>query len=119
MNEKTSQILQNLKSITQKEPEDDSPIRSGPIASNLDNDRIYSNLHNDIHLINKDGSKYKGKIFKRRITLKDIDGSNFFAHAYETDDGRWFDRGGLPCARPKILAKQSDTEVDSVDNTTE
>jgi hypothetical protein len=51
--------------------------------------------------------------------LKDIDGGNFFAHAYETDDGRWFDRGGLPCARPKILAKQSDTEVDSVDNTAE
>jgi len=25
----------------------------------------------------------------------------------------------LPCARPKILAKQSDTEVDSVDNTAE
>jgi len=117
MSEKTSQILQNLKSITQKEPVEENT--SGPIASNLDNDRIYSNLHNDIHLINRDGSKHKGKIFKRRITLKDIDGGNFFAHAYETDDGRWFDRGGLPCARPKILAKQSDTEVDSVDNTAE
>ena len=87
MNEKTSQILQNLKSITQKEPVEENT--SGSIASNLDNDRIYSNLHNDIHLINKDGSKYKGKIFKRRITLKDIDGGNFFAHAYETDDGRY------------------------------
>ena len=51
------------------------------------------------------------------VTLKDIDGGNFFAHAYETDDGRWFDRAGLPCDKPKILAKQSDTEVDSGSDT--
>ena len=115
MSEKTKQILENLKSITQKEPEEDKSV--GPIASNLDGDRIYSSLYNDIHLINVDGSTYKGKIYKRRITLKDIDGGNFFAHAYETDDGRWFDRAGLPCDKPKILAKQSDTEVDSGNDT--
>ena len=115
MSEKTKQILENLKSSTQKGPEEDKSV--GPIASNLDRDRIYSNLNNHIHLINRDGSKYRGKIFKRRITLTGIDGDNFFAHAYETDDGRWFDRAGLPCAKPKILAKQSDIEVDSGNDT--
>ena len=114
MSEKTSQLLENLKSIRQKEPENESA--AVPLASNVDRDRIYGNLNNDIHLINRDGSKYRGKIFKRRITLTGINGDNFFAHAYETADGRWFDRAGLPCAKPKTLAKQSDTEEDSGDD---
>jgi len=114
MSEKTSQILENLKNIRQTEPEETSS--SGPIASNLDADRIYGSINNTIHLINRDGSKHKGKIFKRRITLKDIDGGNFFAHAYETDDGRWFDRAGLPCAKPSTVVKQSTEEADAGDN---
>lgn len=115
MSEKTKQLLENLKSITQKDPVD-SDVNKGPIASNMDADRIYGGFNNAVHLINRDGSRHKGKIFKRRITLTDLEGNNFFAHAFETDDGRWFDRAGLPCAKPKTLAKQSDTEEDSGDD---
>lgn len=114
MSEKTSQLLENLKSIRQKEPENESA--TVPLASNVDRDRIYSNLNNHIHLINRDGSKYRGKIFKRRITLTGINGDNFFAHAYETADGRWFDRSGLPCAKPGTVVTQSDEEVDQGDD---
>ena len=70
MSEKTSQLLENLKSIRQK----------------------------------------------RRITLTGINGDNFFAHAYETADGRWFDRSGLPCAKPGTVVTQSDEEVDQGDD---
>lgn len=115
MSEKTKQLLENLKSITQKDPVD-SDVNKGPIASNLDADRIYGSINNTVHLINKDGSKYRNKIYKRRITLKGIDGANFFSHAYETEDERWFDRAGLPCAKPTTLVKQSTEEVDSGDD---
>lgn len=115
MSEKTKQLLENLKAISQKEPDQNSdPVM--PIASNLDNDRIYGSINNTVHLVNKDGSKYRNKIYKRRITLKGIDGANFFSHAYETEDGRWFDRAGLPCAKPTTLVKQSIEEVDSGDD---
>lgn len=108
MSEKSKQILENLKAITQKEPEE---TVTGPIASNLGNDRIYGDINGKVHLVNADGSTYRGKIDKRRITEKGIDGNNFFNHVYETADGRWFDRCGMPCAKPKTLVKQSDNEV--------
>ena len=108
MSEKSKKILENLKAITQKENND--PVV--PIASNMDNDRIYGGFNDAIHLINRDGSRYHGKIFKRRITQQGIDGANFFSHCFETADGRWFDRAGLPCAKPSTLVKQSDNEVD-------
>lgn len=110
MSEKTKQILENLKSITQKDAEDDTS--SGPIASNVGGDRIYSNLNNNLHLINQDGSKYKGKIFKRRTVVKGLDGNNFFSYVYETDDNRWFNRVGLPIPKPNNIVKQSDNEVE-------
>ena len=43
---------------------EDKPVY---IVSNMDNDRIYSNLYGHIRLVNKDGTTYKGKISKRRI----------------------------------------------------
>lgn len=115
MSEKTKQLLENLKAIRQKEPEDDVST-SGPIASNMGADRIYGSINNTVHLVNQDGSTYKGKIDKRRITVKGIDGNNFFSYVYETADGRWFDRTGLPCAKPNTLVKQSDEEVTENDN---
>ena len=115
MSEKTKQILENLRTIVQKEPVED-PTTQGAIASNMGGDRIYGSINNTIHLINADGSKYKGKIDKRRITVKGIDGANFFSHVYETADGRWFDRTGLPCAKPTTLVKQSENEIVETDN---
>lgn len=107
MSEKTKQLLENLKAIRQKEPEEDQ-THTGPIASNLGADRIYGSITGRVYLVNQDGSNYKGKIEKRRITEKGIDGNNFFSHVYETADGRWFDRAGLPCAKPTTLTKQSE-----------
>jgi len=37
-------------------------------------------------------------------------------HAYETADGRWFDRSGLPCAKPGTVVTQSDEEADQGDD---
>ena len=80
------------------------------IVSNLGGDRIYGNLFGDKRLVNQDGTTYKGKIFKRRITVKDIDGSNYFSHVYQTEDNRWFNKGGLPIKKPTNMVKQSDNE---------
>ena len=30
-----------------------------------------------------------------------MDGNNFRSYAYETQDGRWFDRAGMPIDKPK------------------
>ena len=109
MSEKSKQILENLKAITQKEPEE---TVTGPIASNLGNDRIYGDINGKVHLVNADGSTYRGKIFKRRTVVKGLDGNNFFSYVYETDDNRWFNRVGLPIPKPNNIVKQSDNEVD-------
>ena len=65
-------------------------------------DRIYGS-DNTRRLIQKDGSVYQGTITKRRIIVKGIDGNNFSSHVYETADGRWFDRGGMPIEKPNNL----------------
>ena len=74
-------------------------------------DRIYkmSGASEDVELINKDSTLYKGKIHRRRITeTNQLDGTNFFSVAYETADGRWFDRTGFPITKPSTLAKDAD-----------
>ena len=80
------------------------------VVSNLGADRIYGNLFGDVRLINEDGTTYKGKIFKRRITVKNIDNSNYFSFVYETEDNRFFNKGGLPIKKPTNMVKQSDNE---------
>ena len=75
-------------------------------------DRIYGDKTN-MRLIQKDGTVYKGALNKRRIFIKGHDGNNFTSHVYETADGRWFDRGGMPIDKPKNLdtrKKQEDEE---------
>ena len=78
-------------------------------------DRIYKmpGASEDVELINKDSTKYNGRIHRRRITEQSIDGSNFFGVAYETADGRWFDRTGFPIAKPSTLAKDADDTSES------
>ena len=74
-------------------------------------DRIYkmSGASEDVELINKDSTLYKGKIHRRRITeTNQLDSTNFFSVAYETADGRWFDRTGFPITKPSTLAKDAD-----------
>jgi PKD repeat protein len=59
-------------------------------------DRIYTNLHKDLELINKDGTEYSGRIDKRTIKLDD----GTLGHVMVTTDDRWFDRCGMPIDKP-------------------
>jgi hypothetical protein len=74
-------------------------------------DRLYQlGVTEAVELINKDSTRYRGKIYRRRITLQNIDGQNFFAIAYESADGRWFDNAGMPIKKPNQISKDLDQE---------
>ena len=62
-------------------------------------DRIYSNLHKSLTLIQKNGSIYQGKIDKKSIKL--LDGTLSFV--YVTADNRWFDKQGMTITKPTNL----------------
>ena len=107
MESKTKKLLDNLKQITKpkkREPKVDvisnrygEDSKGRPIYI----DRIYGGIYGQVNLINKNCTEYKGKIYKRSITVKGMDGNNFRSYAYETQDGRWFDRAGMPIDKPK------------------
>ena len=62
-------------------------------------DRIYSNLHKSLTLIQKNGSEYEGRIDKKSIKL--LDGT--LGHVYVTADNRWFEKQGMPISKPTNL----------------
>jgi len=77
-------------------------------------DRLYQlGVTDAVELINKDSSKYRGRVYRRRITLQNAEGQNFFAVAYESADGRWFDNCGMPIKKPTNINK--DLEEESLD----
>jgi hypothetical protein len=108
MSEKSKQLLENLKAITKKAEPDNEAIRYDHIFSNLDGDRIYGSINGKIELVNRDNSTYRGKINKRSTTVKGLDGNNFRSYVYETADGRWFDRAGMPIKKPTNLVGDKD-----------
>ena len=74
-------------------------------------DRLYQiGVTESLELINKDSTRYKGKIHRRRISLQNTEGQNFFAVAYESADGRWFDNAGMPIKKPNQIIKENDEE---------
>ena len=80
-------------------------------------DRVYGTLWNDGHLVQKDGSTYTGKLYrKRRLSIRKdpVTGekSNFYSACTSTADGRWFDNCGFPIEAPEKLEpeKQPDPE---------
>ena len=75
-------------------------------------DRIYQlGVTEAVELINKDSTRYRGKIYRRRITVQDTtENKNFFATAYESADGRWFDNAGMPTKKPETISKDLDQE---------
>jgi hypothetical protein len=80
-------------------------------------DRVYGTLWNDGHLVQKDGSTYGGKLYRKRRLLirKDpVTGekSNFYSACTSTADDRWFDNTGFPIEAPDKLEpeKQPDPE---------
>ncbi len=73
------------------------------VVSNFINDkwidRLYQKLNGKVYLIQNDGTEYKGA-----IKTKKFSGKTFSF----TEDGRWFDRSGLPVAKPS----EADTKVE-------
>tara|TARA_B110000211_G_C13542660_1_gene320085 strand:- start:92 stop:358 length:267 start_codon:yes stop_codon:yes gene_type:complete len=76
--------------------------KTNTVSTSLENVQVFSNCatgvwidriyklaagSQEVELINKDSTKYTGRIHRRRITEQSIDGSNFFSVAYETADG--------------------------------
>ena len=60
-------------------------------------DRIYGDPFGSVYLIQQDYTRYEGKITKKSITIQStVDGRNMKSFVYITDDGRWFDRAGIP-----------------------
>jgi hypothetical protein len=82
----------------------------GPGGTSID--RLYGSPASggDMRLINKDFTDYQGKIHKRALSKKGLDGSRFRSYCYVTDDNRWFDRSGMPINKPDDLLKESNSE---------
>ena len=79
-------------------------------------DRVYGSLFDD-HLLQKDGTVYNGKLYRKRrlMTRRDPftgEKSNFFSPCASTADGRWFNNMGFPIDPPEKLEpeKQPDPE---------
>lgn len=122
----TQQLLDNLKSIQSKSEDNESTPRmnfNAPTRPPVSNqygedengnpiyiDRIYGNLNGNIRLVQKDGSEYRGKINKRSIMVKDTNGDRFRSYVYETADGRWFNKGGMPIEEPKRIVKETEQQ---------
>ena len=122
------QLLENLKNITKKPEKKELPstnmfyldntIRQLPKIYDKSKkhkdedgdeyvwiDRLYGSLFED-RLIEKDGTRYTGKIYtKRRLIKSNILGvkQNFYSRCYSTADGRWFDNTGFPIEAPSDL----------------
>ena len=62
-------------------------------------DRMYSNLHKSLTLVQKNGSVYQGKIDKKSIKLS----NGTLSHVNVTADNRWFDKCGMPIDKPTNL----------------
>ena len=74
-------------------------------------DRLYKLGTTDaVELINKDSTLYKGRVYRRRISLQNTEGQNLFAVAYESADGRWFDNCGMPIKKPTNITKELEEE---------
>jgi hypothetical protein len=90
------------------------PIVSNHMGPNGESiDRIYGGGAIPIRLVNKDYTTYKGNISKVSIMKKSlVDNTRFRSYCYKTDDGRWFDRAGLPISKPNKI--ESDDETDTL-----
>jgi hypothetical protein len=80
---------------------------------------VYGSLYDD-HLLQKDGSTYTGKLYKKRrlITSKDsITGEkkNFYSACTSTADGRWFDNTGLPIEAPDKLEPEKQKSKEDIE----
>lgn len=76
-------------------------------------DRIYGGTAGRVRLIQADYTEYKGNITKKRIFKKSkLDGSNITTYIYVTDDGRYFDNGGLPILKPDTIEEEDENTTE-------
>ena len=58
-------------------------------------DRLYCNFNGRVYLIQADGSEYDGAIGEISVL-----GKSGKTRVRFTEDGRWFDQGGMPIDKP-------------------
>jgi len=116
--DKRKKILENLKNIAGNSNAEMTEVKQPKeiVISNNEADRIYQRLSGEVYLINKNYTNYRGKIHKRSILVKGLNKENFRSYVYETADGRWFDRAGLPIQQPSSLVKEDQVNDDNIDN---
>jgi len=144
--EKTKQLLEGLGKITDSAPKvrESERVNSytnryypntvNPISSKYDKakrkkdedgeeyimiDRVYGSLFDDL-LIQKDGTVYTGKLYRKRrlMTRKDpITGekNNFYSSCTSTSDGRWFDNTGFPIDPPEKLEPEKKPDPEQLE----
>ena len=144
--EKTKQLLEGLGKITDSAPKVREtekfhsytnryyPNTVNPISSRADKakrkkdedgeeyimiDRVYGSLFDDL-LIQKDGTVYTGKLYRKRrlMTRKDpITGekNNFYSSCTSTSDGRWFDNTGFPIDPPEKLEPEKKPDPEQLE----
>jgi hypothetical protein len=82
-------------------------------------DRVYGSLYED-QLLQKEGSTYNGKLYKKRrlITRKDPstgEKQNFYSACTSTADGRWFDNQGFPIEAPTKLEPEKQKSQEDIE----
>ena len=144
--EKTKQLLEGLGKITDSAPkvrEQEKfhsytnryyPNTINPISSRYDKakrkkdedgeeyimiDRVYGSLFDDL-LIQKDGTIYTGKLYRKRrlMTRRDPftgEKSNFFSPCTSTADGRWFNNQGFPIDPPDKLEPEKKPDPEELE----
>ena len=144
--EKTKQLLEGLGKITDSAPkvrEQEKfhsytnryyPNTVNPISSKYDKakkkkdedgeeyimiDRVYGSLFDDL-LIQKDGTIYTGKLYRKRrlMTRRDPftgEKSNFFSPCTSTADGRWFNNQGFPIDPPDKLEPEKKPDPEELE----
>jgi len=144
--EKTKQLLEGLGRITDSAPKVREtekfhsytnryyPNTVNPISSRADKakrkkdedgeeyimiDRVYGSLFDEL-LIQKDGSVYTGKLYRKRrlMTRKDPftgEKSNFFSPCTSTADGRWFNNQGFPIDPPDKLEPEKKPDPEELE----
>ena len=75
-------------------------------------DRMYGGIyHTSESLMQKNGTEYKGKLYKKRRLVKGIDGNNFYSECRVTADGRWFDNSGFPIEAPTKVEEEEEKQT--------
>ncbi len=72
-------------------------------------DRLYGGIYeSSTRLIQKDGTTYQGKLYKKRRLMKGMNGNNFYQQIRVTADGRWFDNSGFPIEAPTKVEEEEE-----------